>query len=70
MALPLISELRVPLIVTLHGYDVTASEEFLPRGFAGRLYLERRQKLLRAAKLFICVSKFIRAKAIEAGFPE
>ncbi len=70
VALPLISELRVPLIVTLHGYDVTSSEEFLAKSFSGRLYLKQKQKLLQAARLFICVSKFIRARAIEAGFPE
>ncbi len=70
IALPLIDELRVPLIVTLHGYDVTSAEELLGQSFTGRLYLKRKQKLLRQAAVFICVSEFIRQKAIEAGYPE
>jgi colanic acid/amylovoran biosynthesis glycosyltransferase len=51
--------LRLPLIVTLHGYDVT-----IPRK-SPTTYAE----LWKRASLFLCVSKFIREKAIEAGFP-
>lgn len=69
IALPLISEFRIPLIVTLHGYDVTSSEDFLKRG-NGRFYLKRRKEFYEKTKVFICVSEFIRQKAIEAGFPE
>lgn len=69
IALPLASQLGVPLIVTLHGYDVTSSEEFLKRGH-GSIYLKRKQHLFEKASLFICVSEFIKQKAIEAGFPE
>lgn len=68
IALPLASELRTPLIVTLHGYDVTVSAEFLRRGH-GRVYMKRKQRLLDQASLFICVSEFIKQKALEAGFP-
>ncbi len=70
IALPLISELRVPLIVTLHGYDVTSSEESLSESFTGRLYLQRKQRLFKAASLFTCDSEFIRQRAIASGFPE
>jgi glycosyltransferase involved in cell wall biosynthesis len=69
IALPLASELRIPLIVTLHGYDVTSSEEYLKRG-NGRFYFQRKKRLFEQATGFLCVSKFIRQKAIEAGFPE
>ncbi len=51
--------LDLPLIVTLHGYDVTVlSTSF--KSYAG---------LWKKAALFLCVSNFIRTKAIEAGFP-
>lgn len=52
--------LRLPLIVTLHGYDVTVRSTSF-KSYAG---------LWRKASLFLCVSNFIRDKAIEAGFPE
>jgi colanic acid/amylovoran biosynthesis glycosyltransferase len=51
--------LRLPLIVTLHGYDVTIPRES-PTTYAA---------LWKRASLFLCVSKFIREKAIECGFP-
>ncbi len=69
-ALPLVPRLKIPLIVTLHGYDVTASEDSFRHGFLGPIYLKRKQELFRRASLFICISEFIRQKAIEAGFPE
>lgn len=69
IALPLASQLGVPLIVTLHGYDVTSSEEFLKRGH-GSIYLKRKHHLFERASLFICVSEFIKQKAMEVGFPE
>jgi glycosyltransferase involved in cell wall biosynthesis len=67
-ALPLAAALGVPLIVTLHGYDVTVRP-------GGRNPLRRwaRQQgakaLGRRAALFLCVSKFIRCRAIAAGYP-
>ncbi len=50
---------HLPLIVTLHGADVTVRQNFAPR-YA---------RLWNQASLFICVSEFIRESAIEAGFP-
>ena len=58
-ALPLARALRVPLVVTLHGADVTV------RGPQP----DRYKRLGEEASLFICVSAFIRERAIEAGFP-
>jgi glycosyltransferase involved in cell wall biosynthesis len=69
-ALPLAKRLRVPLIVTLHGYDVTMSDTEYSKFRTGRLYLHHRRKLWERAELFLCVSDFIRVKALEAGFPE
>jgi glycosyltransferase involved in cell wall biosynthesis len=59
-AIPLAKSLGVPLLVTLHGSDVTvkwASAESMRR-------------LGRQAALFLCVSHFIRDRAIAAGLPE
>ncbi len=58
-ALPLARALGVPLVVTLHGSDVTV------RSKDPELY----RRLSEAAARFICVSAFIRERALEAGFP-
>jgi glycosyltransferase involved in cell wall biosynthesis len=70
LALPLVSMLKVPLIVTLHGYDVTMSDFHHSSSLAGQLFLKRRNRLWQQANLFLCVSEFIRQRAIEAGFPK
>jgi colanic acid/amylovoran biosynthesis glycosyltransferase len=59
LAVSLAERLGIPLVVTLHGYDVTVRTDFQTRY----------GKLWRNADRFICVSEFIRKKAIEAGFP-
>jgi glycosyltransferase involved in cell wall biosynthesis len=51
--------LNVPLIVTLHGYDVTVRQNFAARYTS----------LWKQVSLFLCVSDFIKHKAVEAGFP-
>lgn len=68
--LPLQKKLRIPLVVTLHGYDVTSSDESLRATTLGRVYVARREELWRRANLFICVSEHIRQKALQRGFPE
>jgi colanic acid/amylovoran biosynthesis glycosyltransferase len=62
--------LRAPLIVTLHGYDVTRNDKNFAGSPEGRLYLRRRNELWRRTSAFICVSEFIKRRAIGAGFPE
>lgn len=69
-ALPIQKRLGIPLVVTLHGYDVTSSEDALRRTAAGRVYLRRREELFERAQFFICVSEHIRAAAVARGFPE
>jgi len=68
-ALPICNTLHVPLIVTLHGYDVSSSDCVLARSPEGRLYLRRREELWSRASVFLCISQFIRDRAIEKGFP-
>jgi glycosyltransferase involved in cell wall biosynthesis len=69
-ALPLHRQLRVPLIVTLHGYDATTSDAYLRRTAAGRVFLRRRAELRARASLFLCVSEHIRREAMSRGVPE
>jgi len=69
-ALPLARYLKVPLLVSLHGYDVTTHDSSLRKSISGLFYLLRRRQLWDQAEMFLCVSEFIRAKAIEAGFPK
>lgn len=68
--LPLVEDTSAPLVVTLHGYDVTTRDSVFRAKPGGERYLQQRPKLWRSASAFICVSDFIRRKAIEQGFPE
>lgn len=68
-ALPIARKLRVPLLVSLHGSDVTSTRAALAASFAGRHYWRHRDRLFQDASAFICVSRFLRAAAIDAGFP-
>lgn len=70
IALPLARKLRLPLVVTLHGYDVTRSDGALRSSHYGRIYLARRDQMRSCASLFLCVSEHIRQSALDQGFPE
>jgi glycosyltransferase involved in cell wall biosynthesis len=70
-ALHLAERLRIPLVTTLHGYDVSRSP--LRMLLSGRLswirYAVRRKALMARGDLFLAVSHALRARAIAAGFP-
>jgi colanic acid/amylovoran biosynthesis glycosyltransferase len=68
-AMPIAKHLKIPLIVTLHGYDVTSDESSFRKFEEGRLYLRRRESLWKHASVFLCISQFIRERAIQKGFP-
>lgn len=70
-AVNLSKKMRVPLIVTCHGFDVTTSNKALLLSLkpAWINYLFFKRQLLENCDLFICVSDYIREKAIEKGFP-
>lgn len=69
-ALPLVRSLKVPLIVTFHGFDATVNEQHAQQSFYGhRVYLRQRKLLQQKGQKFIAVSKFIRDKLLEQGFP-
>ncbi len=70
-ALPLAQRLSLPLIVTFHGSDATATDiRFAKASYGYRRYLANKEVLQRGADLFIAVSEFIREKMLEQSFPE
>jgi glycosyltransferase involved in cell wall biosynthesis len=68
-ALRMRSILNIPLIVSLHGYDVTTEDAIFARTIGGRRYLAQRPALFVEAARFLCISQAIREKAISRGFP-
>ena len=68
-AMPLAQALGVPLLVTHHGYDVTTDDHAFARSARLRSYLRRRARLYESAALVLCVSRFVREKAVCKGAP-
>jgi glycosyltransferase involved in cell wall biosynthesis len=71
-AMPLAKRLKIPLVTTFHGFDATLSARYLigSRKPSWINYAVHRGKLSREGQLFLCVSKFIRRRVLELGFPE
>jgi len=70
-ALPIARSLKIPLVVTFHGSDVTVTDLRYQKTYLGfRHYLANKQKLKTSRALFLAVSKFIQQKLLEQGFPE
>lgn len=70
LALPLARSLKVPLIVHFRGADATVKDEYARRASINHwVYFQRREALKRESRLFITVSKFIKEKLLEQGFP-
>lgn len=70
VALPLARRLGLPLVVTLHGGDVTLSDAEFRRGTPiRRVYLARMAQLKREARLFLTSSDYIRRTALARGYP-
>lgn len=71
-ALALAKRVKVPLITTLHGFDVTVTAKDLlaSRSPAWINYLFRQNALKQQGDKFICVSNFIAEQALRNGFPE
>jgi colanic acid/amylovoran biosynthesis glycosyltransferase len=69
-ALPLARKLGLPLIITFHGSDATATDvRHVGAPFGHRRYLVQRSVVRRGGTLFIAVSEFIRRKLLEQHFP-
>jgi glucosyltransferase len=72
-AWPICKALRLPMLVTLHGYDININREWWEEGHGGRRLRTYPQKLLELAARpevhFIAVSDAIRKRAISFGIP-
>jgi colanic acid/amylovoran biosynthesis glycosyltransferase len=74
-ALPIVRRLKLPFVVTFHGYDIAVNERSknLDRIYGPyplpQLYLWQRKQVFRQANACIAVSKFIRDRAIAKGCP-
>ncbi|RKR89885.1 glycosyltransferase involved in cell wall biosynthesis [Micromonospora pisi] len=68
---PTAKALGVPLVTTLHGFDVTiAKKELLASKKASWVnYVTWRTSLFETGAVFVCVSEYIRRRAIEWGYP-
>lgn len=64
--------LDVPLVTTLHGFDVTLNKSDLlsSKKISWVNYALNRPRLARQGNLFVCVSKFIYERTLALGFPE
>jgi colanic acid/amylovoran biosynthesis glycosyltransferase len=71
LILPLARSLKIPLIVHFRGADATVAEAYSRYSSLNHwIYFRRREALKRDTRLFITVSKFIKDKILEQGFPE
>jgi glycosyltransferase involved in cell wall biosynthesis len=69
-ALPLARTLKLPMVITFHGGDVTTTDLHHQKTYLGfRYYLANKAKLKTIDAIFIAVSKFLRQKLLEQGFP-
>jgi colanic acid/amylovoran biosynthesis glycosyltransferase len=71
LALPLAERLGIPLVTTLHGFEI--GRRSLPMLLSGRLswmrYALLKRRLIERGALFLAVSDAIRARALAAGYP-
>jgi glycosyltransferase involved in cell wall biosynthesis len=71
MALPIAVKLRLPLVVSFLGTDVTLHDQYGRRlHWSHRLYLLRRKRLSDLLTAAIVPSEFLREAIIAQGFPE
>lgn len=65
-------KLKVPLLTTVHGFDITTKRgDFLKSGSPSLMrYALFQRRLKEDCKIFLCVSDFMRNQALKAGFPE
>ena len=72
-AYPLAKKMDVPLVVTLHGYDINRNHDWWQNGLGGRSLITYPENLVKMSidpkVRFIAVSKAIQERAIEFGIP-
>lgn len=70
LALPLRRVLKVPMLVTYHGYEELIADELARRSyFSHRVYVRRKEVLKRETQLFIAVSNYSQKNLLNQGFP-
>ena len=73
MAWPLAKELGLPMVVTLHGYDIRIHREWWEQGHGGDMMRGYPAQLLALANQqnvhFVAVSDSIRERAVQFGIP-
>jgi glycosyltransferase involved in cell wall biosynthesis len=69
--LPVARKLNIPMVTTLHGFDVTTSDAALIKSRRPALInaVLFRRELQRRGDMFVCVSEFIRDAALKQGYP-
>jgi len=69
-AIPLAKRLKIPLITTFHGADITVSDSNLlfSKSLIDKYYLWGRRSMNRYTSVFIAVSRFLETEAIKKGF--
>lgn len=71
LALPIAKYLKVPLITTFYGIDITMKDELARKAsLSHHIYFRRQENLKSQTKLIIAISKFIEKKLIEKGFSQ
>lgn len=71
LALPIAQTLRLPLVVTYHGFDACMTDDYARcDSLSTRVYLRRRDALKQKVQQFIAVSQFIKDRLVQQGFPE
>jgi colanic acid/amylovoran biosynthesis glycosyltransferase len=68
-ALFLSKRLKLPLILNLHGGAELMTDANLRRKCYQWPFLAHRQSLWKRASAFLCVSEYVRGRALKAGFP-
>ena len=70
LVLPWVRSLKIPLLVHYRGADATVKEEYSRYTSLNHwIYFRRLEALKKETRLFITVSKFIKEKLIQQGFP-
>jgi glycosyltransferase involved in cell wall biosynthesis len=68
--LPIVRNLKIPLVVTFHGAEITITDLGLEKASLGfRYYFANKGRLKSSGATFLAVSRFIQQKALEQGFP-
>jgi len=72
LALPLAERLRVPLVTTLHGHELsrTRARKLASGRLSWMRYALLERRLIERGGLFLAVSEAIRGRALAAGYPD